>query len=92
MRIVCAALLGLAACAAHRTGAVVAQEDMKYVATADQGYTPKGHYSCAMETATGTNKRVRVCRYDTDAQGDVVNRGRVHDDINQTALTYGPHQ
>lgn len=82
----------LGACAAHRTGAVVAQEDQKYVATADKGYTPKGPYTCAMETATGTNQRVRVCRYDNDRQGDVVNRARVHDDINQTALTYGPHQ
>ena len=87
------AMLVLTACAvSHRTGAVVAKEDMKYVATADQGYTPKGHYTCAMESATGTNMKARVCRYDEERHGDQVNRERVHDDINQTALTYGPHQ
>ena len=81
-----ACLLLLAACSVHRGGALVAKEDLKYTATADQGYTPKGHYTCAMESATGTNMKVRVCRYDEDSRSDALGRERVHDDNNQQAL------
>lgn len=91
MRTLTLLLLATAACAAHRAGNVVAPEEMKYVAAnADQGYTPKGHYTCAMESATGSNMKVRVCRYDKDSQGDSVNRDQQRNAMNQNALTGTP--
>ena len=89
-RVVLAVLLLTACATMNHGGALVAPEDMKYTATADQGYTPKGHYSCAMETATGTNHRVRVCRYDEDTRGDQVRRERTRDDMVQNSLSGTP--
>jgi hypothetical protein len=85
MRTLACLFLLAAACATAR-GPVVAPADQKYVATADEGYTPKGHYTCRMESATGSNLKSRVCRYDADSQTDANNRERMHDDLTQQAL------
>ncbi|HUJ25064.1 MAG TPA: hypothetical protein VLW85_03535 [Myxococcales bacterium] len=91
MRVLAASLLLLTACATHRTGNVVAPEDMKYVASnADQGYTPKGHYTCGMESTTGSNMKVRVCRYDTNSQGDSASRDMQRNAMNQNSLSGTP--